>query len=234
MKKENFVIISFIITTILITYASSLAEDKTEKFDYKDFKKVEVGWGMHVKINQSNLYSVEVKADESDFKYLKVEKSHETLKFYIDKRNWHPRDDIYITITTPELIGLELSGGSEGRIKMDASEKPFDCELSGGSALKGELKCADISVNLSGGSEVSLSGNAKDLKIEGSCGSEIKLKEFLVSNVNADLSGGSEVTINMNGKLNVDASGGSEVTFYGKAEYGHSDLSGGSSVTQGK
>jgi hypothetical protein len=232
MKKEITAIISFIIVTIFITYIGTFAEE-TKKYDFKDFTGVSVGWGMNVKINQSDSYSIEVKTSEENLKYLKVEKSGRKLKFYIDKHNWHKRGDIDITITMPVLTELGLSGGSDGKIKMDVSGKSFSADLSGGSELHGDLKCADINLELSGGSEVSLNGKGDDLKIDGSGGSEFKMKDFSVANVDADLSGGSEVVVKMNGKLNVDASGGSEVTFYGKAEYGHSSLSGGSEIKQG-
>jgi hypothetical protein len=232
MKKEMLAILSFIVITILITYVGIFAEE-TKKFDYKDFSSVSVGWGMNVKIDQSDSYSIEVKASQENLKYLKVEKSGETLRFYFDKHNWHKRGDIYISITMPELTELGLSGGSQGKIKMEIPGKSFESDLSGGSELHGNLKCTNTNLNLSGGSEVQLSGSGKDLKIEGSGGSEFKLKNFSVSDVDAELSGGSEVVVTMNGKLDVEASGGSEITFYGKAEYGHTSLSGGSEVTQG-
>jgi hypothetical protein len=232
MKKEILTALSFIIVIILITYIGTHAEE-TKKYDFKDFTGVSVGWGMNLKINQSDTYSIEVKASESNLKYLKVEKSGTKLRFYIDKHNWHKRGDIDIEINMPELTELDLSGGSDGKIKMNVSGKTFSAELSGGSELHGNLKCANISMDLSGGSEITLNGEGDNLKLEGSGGSEFKMKEFTVKNVDADLSGGSEVAITMHGKLNVDASGGSEVTFYGKAEYGHSSLSGGSEIRQG-
>lgn len=232
MKKEVLAILSFIVLTILITYIGTYAEE-TKEYDFKDFTRVSVGWGMNVKIDQSDSYSVEVKTSSENLKYLKVEKSGNKLRFYIDKRSWHKRGNIYVKITMPVLTDLELSGGSEGKVNMDVSGKSFSANLSGGSELHCNLKCADINMELSGGSEVSISGKGNDLKIEGSGGSEFKMKDFAVDNVDADLSGGSEVSITMNGKLNVNASGGSEITFYGKAEYGHSSLSGGSEIRQG-
>lgn len=232
MKKEILTTVSCIILMILINYKGTFAEE-TKKYDFTDFTGVSVGWGMNLKIEQSDTYSIEVKTSSENLKYLKVEKYGRILKFYIDKHSWHKRGNIYVSITMPELTELNLSGGSDGKIKMDVSGKPFSADLSGGSEIHGNLKCADIDLELSGGSEVTLNGKGDDLKMEGSGGSEFKMKDFSVANVDADLSGGSEVAITMHGKLNVDASGGSEVTFYGKAEYGRSSLSGGSEIRQG-
>jgi len=188
---------------------------------------------MKLKVTQSDKYSIEVKADKQDFEYLKVETSGKKLRVYIDKNNYHKEDDIYVTITMPVLEGVSLSGGSEGIIKFDKTNKDFVTELSGGSELKGNLKCADIYLECSGGSEVSLKGSGKNLKIEGSGGSELKMKDFSVKDVSADLSGGSEVQIKMDGKINCDLSGGSEVIYWGTAILGDTDFSGGSSISQG-
>jgi|WetSurMetagenome_2_1015567.scaffolds.fasta_scaffold189255_2 hypothetical protein len=232
MKKEIKRILGFIIFAFFITNISLFAED-AKKYDYKDFTGVSVGWGMHVKIEQADSYSVEVKASEKNLRYLKVEKSGNKLKFFFEEHSWFSRGDIYISIKMPELTELGLSGGSQGKIKMNIANKSFSGDLSGGSELHGDLKCANIDLSLSGGSEVGLEGSGKDLKIDGSGGSEFKMKNFSAADVDAELSGGSEAEVKMNGKLDIEASGGSELTFYGKATYGHTSLSGGSEVTQG-
>ncbi|HSP86789.1 MAG TPA: DUF2807 domain-containing protein, partial [Ignavibacteriaceae bacterium] len=128
---------------ILVLFFFSLtvfAGEVTKKFDFKDFQKVSVGSGMHVDISQSNSYSIEVKAEENDFKYLKVEQDGDEVKFYIDKRNFRSEDEINIKISMPSLTGIGLSGGSIGKFNMDVSLNNFSCDLSGGSILKGSLK----------------------------------------------------------------------------------------------
>ncbi len=233
MFRRISLTIIFLVISLLLNNAATFAEEVTRNYDDKDFHSVSVGWGMKLKITQSDNYSIEIKAEKRDFKYLKVESSGSRLRIYIDKNNYRRDNDIYVTITMPALTGLELSGGTEGIIKTDVSGKNFTAELSGGSELKGNLKCADINLELSGGSELSLNGTGKDLKVEGSGGSELKMKEFAVKDVTADLSGGSEVQIKMDGKINCDLSGGSEVIYWGTAILGNTDFSGGSSISQG-
>jgi len=110
----------------LFLFASTIfAGEVTKKYDYKDFQVVSIGYGMKVDISQSNSYSIEVKADEKDFEFLKVEKDGDNLKFYIDKRNYRREDEINIKITMPALTGINLSGGSIGRISMDVSSTNF-------------------------------------------------------------------------------------------------------------
>lgn len=232
--KRNIVKVLFLSTLLIFPAYRSVQGQETRKYDFKDFSKVEVSHGMHVKITQSDNYSIEVKASERDFKHLEVDKDGQTLEFTMDHFYNHRQDDIYINITMPKLAALNLSGGSMGQIAMSSGSDNFSSHLSGGSKLKGKIDCGRISIGLSGGSWVGLTGTGGNMKIDGSGGSIFKLKDLAVKNVDAELSGGSQAEINMNGKLNTDQSGGSKITYYGNAVMGDTDFSGGSSVTSGQ
>jgi hypothetical protein len=223
---------SFLFSALLLV-SVAFAGEVTKNFDYKDFSEVNVGYGMKVEITQSNAYSIEVQADERDFKYLKVEKEGDNLRFYINERNYRKADDINIKITMPSLEAIGLSGGSIGNIDMDISTKNFDCDLSGGSILKGKLNCGDLDLDLSGGSQATLKGKGGNAEIDGSGGSIFKLKDFSVNNAEISLSGGSQVSVNINETLNASQSGGSQITYYGSPEIGNTSFSGGSGIRKG-
>jgi hypothetical protein len=230
MKKT--VILYGLILYLLITNLNFPANRITKKYIYKDFNKVEVSNGMLLNVTQSSDFNIEVNAEESDFEYLKVEKKENTLRIYIDKENYRKSGDIKIDIQLPSLTGLDLSGGSQGKVAMDIADN-FDCELSGGAGIAGSLSCNNINMEISGGSTVSLSGKGTNLTVEGSGGSIFHLKNYNVKNVDVDLSGGSRLEINMNGILNGDASGGSRVIYYGDAKIGNTDFSGGAGISRG-
>lgn len=232
--RRNLLKALYLSIPVLFLAFSLVSAQETRKFDYKDFNKVEVGYGMQVQITQSNNYSVEVKASDRDFEHLKVEKHGRTLNFTIKGWFTQRQDEITINITMPKLTAIKLSGGSKGIITMDNASDKFEAGLSGGAKLKGTLNCANASFDLSGGSWVSLSGKGNNLSVDGSGGSSFKLKDFKVTNVNSELSGGSEAEVYMNGKLNADQSGGSRIIYYGNATLGRTDMSGGSSVTKGE
>lgn len=234
MKKTTLLKFRLISVALFIIGQCSYAEDSNRKFDFVDFSKVSVSNGMEITISQSTTYSIQVEGAANDLKHLKVEKSDHFLKFYCEKTGWHQSNSITIQISMPILTELDLSGGSEAKIKMNQPDEPFACDFSGGSTIMGELICKETTIETSGGSEIKLTGTGGNLEASGSGGSEFRLQDFSVLNVDAELSGGSELYITMNGELNVDASGGSEIIFYGKAEYGRTDLSGGSSVNKGR
>lgn len=228
MKKILFVVLPLFLLT------SAFAEEITKKYDFKDFTGVSVSHGMNLKITQSDSYSIEVKADEKDFKFLSVEKNGDDLEFYITQKNYRHTEEIEITISMPALTNLQLSGGSTGNLVMDVSNKSFDLGLSGGSEVEGELKCGDINLQLSGGSHVFLKGKGKNAALAGSGGSIFDMKNFSAEDVDSQLSGGSQVKITMNGTLNTVQSGGSEITYYGNVDLGSTSFSGGSGVHKGE
>jgi hypothetical protein len=229
------ILISIFILNICLAITGNIypADRTTKKYDYKDFSKVEAGSGMLVKISQSSSYNIEINAEEEDFEYLKVEKNGNDLRIYIDKNNYRKHGDIKIDIKMPVLTGLDLSGGAQGKLSMDIKDN-FNCELSGGAEVSGNLSCENINLEISGGSIINLSGKGADLTADASGGSVYHLKDFSVKSVDVDLSGGSRLEINMNGTLNVDASGGSRVIYYGNATLGSTDFSGGSGISKGE
>ena len=231
MKKiivSLLILIGFLFSTVN-TYP---ADRQTKKYDFNDFSKVEAGNGMLLNISQSSSYSIEINAEQEDFKYLKVEKRGNTLEIYIDKNNYRKHGDIKVKINMSSLTGLGLSGGAQAKLSMDIKDN-FEGDFSGGSKLSGNLSCTNINLEISGGSEIHLTGTGGNLTADASGGGIFHLKEFNVKDVNADLSGGSRLEIKMDGTLNVDASGGSRVIYYGSAKIGQTDFSGGSGISQG-
>jgi hypothetical protein len=235
---KNYLYTILLSACILISSTIYASDRSSKTYNFKDFTTVEVSSGMHLTVTQSNSYSIEVTADSKDFEYLRVEKEGNALKFRFKKDFWSfglgKHHQVDVNIKMPALTGTDLSGGSVGKINMDISSQRFTAELSGGSSINGNLKCANIQLELSGGSVAEFSGNGKNLKVEGSGGSIFNLKNFHTGNVDAELSGGSQVTVTMNGTLNASQSGGSHLTYYGNASIGDTDFSGGSGVSKGK
>lgn len=181
------------------------ASETTKKFDYKNFTSVDAGWGMHVKITQSDSYSIEVKGDDRDMQYFRAEQKGEKVRFYIDKHSFRSHDEIYITISMPELRDLDLSAGAFGEIAMK-TKSDFKGDLSAGSSLNGNLECRNLNLDLSAGSSIKLTGKARDLVLDGSAGSIFRLKELEAENAVLDLSAGSSAHINCSGTVNTDQS----------------------------
>lgn len=210
------------------TYAQS-----TKTYDYKNFESVGVSSGMNIKITQSDNYFIKVTGDKDDLEDIVVDNYSDRLSFKFE--NYHSRHHgkVNIEITMPKLTGLRLSGGSAGNIKMDIGSNSFSAGLSGGSELRGNLKCGNANLATSGSSVIDLNGTCNNIKLAGSGGSEYHLKNFSAGSVKAALSGGCEAAVRINGKLSFNGSGGSQLVYYGNAEPGSIRAIGGSGVSRG-
>lgn len=234
--NRKFNTLFLFIVFLFFSAASVFAQTNTRNYNFTDFNYVSVGSGIKVMINQSSKFKIDIKADQKDLDELEVEKKGDKLVIGFKHHffNFSRHGNVEATIEMPELLGIDLSGGAMGVINLDESSKNFEVDLSGGAQLGGTLNCGNISMDLSGGSVVKLEGHVVNLSLDGSGGSIFKLKGLSVKDVNADLSGGSQVTVTMNGTLNTEQSGGSNLTYFGNAQLGNTDFSGGSSMTKGE
>jgi len=196
------------------------------------FDRVDVSHGFQVDLRQGDTFSVIIRVDDNVVEHLEIAKKGDTLRIGLKRNRSYTLNNTTLEaeVTTPELTGLELSGGSHATITSFTSTADFNADLSGGSHLRGDIEAGDVTFDLSGGSHMTLSGSAQDLKLDASGGGQIDLSGFSVFDANVDLSGGARATVNPSGTLDVDASGGSHVTYVGNPTLGKIDTSGGSSV----
>ena len=204
----------------------------TEEKDFTDFTIVEVGWGFEVKVDQSDSYSISIKADDNMFDYIEVSQTEDTLTIGLKWGYNYQNVTLRAEITMPNLYELEFSGGTHGTVEEFTSSHDFILELSGGSHLSGDFTTsADAEFILSGGSHlIKLEGAANNLIISGSGGSHLDLSDFTVHDATVNLSGGSHATVNLDGKLDGDVSGGSHLKYVGDPTTVDVNTSGGSTV----
>jgi len=228
-------IFAVLVLIAAILYSTKLsAQEIVKTYDNKDFNSVSLSHAMNCQLTQSDKYSIEIKADEEDFEYLKVEQKGNSIRIYIDKNNYSSDSEIKVKITMPELTDLNLSGASKVKLTMNVPGKNFSSKLSGSSYIEGSLTSGDIDISLSGSSKVKLNGKANDLDLHASGSSSLKLKHFAVKNADVQLSGSSLAELNLNGKLNTRQSGNSQIIYYGKADLGSTNFSGSSGIKKGE
>jgi len=204
----------------------------TQEEPITGFDKVDISYSFEANISQGESFSVVIRADDNLVEHLQVVKQGSTLKIGL-KPN---RDYTIINatmeaeVTMPELVGLDLSGSSDANVSGFESTKSLLVDLSGNSALLGDIQAGDTRFDVSGNSSVTLSGSAGDLTIDASGNSEVDLSDFPVSDANVDTGGASVVTVNLSGRLNADASGKSNIYYLGDPTLGTIDTSGSSTI----
>ena len=203
----------------------------TRQEDYTGFDSLDVGHGFHIEVSQGEAFGVELRVDDNAVEHLKVEMDGSTLRLGLKSPLYTTLNvTLRATVTMPELAGLVLSGGSDGRITGFRSTRPLALEVSGGSELRGDIEAGAVDCEVSGGSDAILSGAGGDLDLEVSGGSEVDLSGFAVADATVVASGGSDVTVNASGRLDVEASGGGTVYYLGSPTLGNINTSGGADL----
>lgn len=240
------IVVAGLLTACTVVKGSGVL--KTEERDFSDFTRVEVGSAFEVEIVQSDEFSISITADDNLFDYIQVSKRGTTLKIDVKPAVIFRSTTYRAEITMPELLGLELSGATQGTItgfetiedievsgassleleEILAGDMTFD--ISGASRINGEVDADDIEFDVSGASTVRLQGTAGDIELDLSGASNAELEDFPVSDADVNLSGASRATVNVNGRLDIDLSGASKLTYTGNPTIGDVDISGASTM----
>jgi hypothetical protein len=196
------------------------------------FDKVDISNSFSVDISQGEDFSVVIRVDDNLVDRLNVVKQGSTLKIGLEPMQSFTIFDATMEaeVTMPELVGLDLSGNSDAQLSGFESSSSLVVDLSGNSALRGDIQAGDTSFDVSGNSSAALSGSAGDVSISASGSSEVDLTDFPASNGSVDASGASTVTVNLSGRLDADASGSSDIYYLGAPELGRIDTSGSSTI----
>jgi hypothetical protein len=154
------------------------------------FDMLDINEGFNVDISQGDEFSVVIRVDDNFEEYLQVGKEGSTLKIGLEQNRIYRDATLQAEITMPELVGLDLSGGSRASV-----------------SGSGE----DIAIDASGGSGADLASfNVMNANVVASGGSQVTVN--VSGTLNVDASGGSQVSYLGNPTLGViDTSGGAQV-----------------------
>lgn len=215
-----------------ITRISGSGNVITVQPDFDGFDRLEISHAFSAEITQGRQYEIEIRLDDNLEDELEVLLSGSTLKISLQPNRTYNFNDVTleVTITMPDLRGIQLSGASHADLAGFSSIERLSLEVSGASTILGEIDTGDLSVDVSGASHVNLSGEGDDLNADASGASTIDLEDFRVHDVDAQVSGASKLTVSMDGTLNADLSGASNLVYYGDVQLGSIDTSGASSI----
>ena len=182
---------------------------ETETRTIEDFDRVEIGGGVELEVTVGAATSFEITAQPNLLPILSSEVDGGTLRVR-GTDSYTATETVVVRVSTPELHGLDLSGGSRGSVTgVDADR---------------------LEIELSGGSQLSLGGTAADLSLSVSGGSRASLTDLEVATASVELSGAGRAELTATDRVTGEASGGSALEVRGPAAV-EVDASGGSSVT---
>ena len=205
---------------------------ETETYAFADFNEVEISSAFKFEIEQSSSYSINVTADDNIMEYVRVSQDGQTLKIGLRTVMWLGPVTLKVSVTMPELSGLDVSGASRGTVSDFSSTQDLDITVSGASRVTGDLVAGNVEFDISGASTIQLEGSASDMNANVSGASSLNLDDFTVNNADVDFSGASSGTINLNGRLDADVSGASRLWYIGEPTMGTIDTSGASTISK--
>jgi hypothetical protein len=183
---------------------------KSETRQSAAFSHLDVSNGIRVAVRIGPAEPLVVRAQENLLPLIATEVLGDTLRIH-STHSYTTSETIEITIVTPTLNGITMSGGSHGQIDGLAVDR-FDADLSGGAVVSAAGTASSVSLGVSGGSRA-------------------EFADLATKTVRVDLSGGSNATIRASEQVNGSASGGAHATVLGKATISVS-TTGGSSATR--
>jgi hypothetical protein len=182
-------------------------QSETRKADA--FTRIAVSGGIGVTVRTGPSYALEVSAQENILPVIATDVEGDTLRIR-STESYSTSEGVEVAVATPALVGISMSGGSQGRMEGLDAER-LDIELSGGASLTATGTATSVALNMTGGSRASLENlTATTITLDLSGGTTATVQAS--DRVSGSASGGSRVAVLGDPQLNVEVSGGGEVT----------------------
>ena len=202
---------------VLLGLAASVlalpAAAETRSFDLPAFDRIDISAGLHVVAVADGAQSVSVVSEDGDFSDLQIEVKDGVLFLSREwnRLRWHQKKaDYKITVSAPQIRGLDASSGSYSKLsKIDSRQ---------------------FSLDLSSGSFTEISGRSDECAIDLSSGANLVAKEFICDRANVDVSSGGHGEVSVLMALVGDASSGGHMAVFGSPERVNIDRSSGGRI----
>ena len=206
----------------------------TEERTIGTYEKLSVYDAFDVSVTYGSATSkITVEANDNLMKYIITELDGDYLVIKLDSKiSVKSSATLKINITVPKLTEIKASGASSVEFLSELSTSNLNLNLSGASALKGDVNLTSCNFNLSGASQIDVAGSINTAIIELSGASSIGNYNCSIDNLSIDLSGASSGSLTLNEIINIDASGASSLNYKGNGTINAIELTGASSINK--
>ena len=206
----------------------------TEERTIGTYEKLSVYDAFDVSVTYGSATSkITVEANDNLMKYIITELDGDYLVIKLDSKiSVKSSATLKINITVPKLTEIKASGASSVEFLSELSTSNLNLNLSGASALKGDVNLTSCNFNLSGASQIDVAGSINTAIIELSGASSIGNYNCSIDNLSIDLSGASSGSLTLNEIINIDASGASSLNYKGNCTINTIELTGASSINK--
>lgn len=205
-----------------------ITQTRTEN---NDFQKIEVSSGIEVVVEQADVKSITVEADDNLQKFIstKVENGVLVIK---SEEGYNSTQTPKVTVKMPVISGLNSSSGSKITSANTLISPNMNVESSSGSEINIAVEADTIS--LESGSDSSIKARGKALKLEtvSSSGSEIDAERLMANEVISQSNSGSRTIVSPILTLKAVASSGSSINYRGTPKTLEDKTSSGGSINK--
>ncbi|RZJ67035.1 MAG: DUF2807 domain-containing protein [Flavobacterium sp.] len=195
-----------------------------------NFTKIKASRGLDVEIEQADVTSVVVEADDNLISHITTKLEGNTLVISSDYNGYTNVTAKKVTVKMPKIEGLTAEAGSSIRSLNNLISENLSLETNSGANMKVVVEAEDLSAESSSGSTLEVSGKAIDFDTNSSSGSGVEAGQLLANDVSADASSGSHIVVHPIVKLDGKASSGGSVEYNNDPKSLERDESSGGSV----
>lgn len=225
-------IIKSILSLVFLFSIITLHAQSTETREVGNFNSISVQSGIDLYLTQDDNKSVEIKANDDIIDRILTKVEGNTLKIYIDKKNWKRNNNgqMVAYVSVSYLNRLTASGGSD--VESQGVWKSEDLKIiaSGGSDIEMSVEVDFLEITCSGGSDIDLNGSTQKMDLTSSGGSDFNGRKLIAKDANIRSSGGSDAYVHVIDKLVARASGASDIHYSGDPQIRDIDTSSSSDV----
>lgn len=177
------------------------------------FTKIEVENGIELIVEQAELASIVVEADDNIIDDITTKISNGTLKIELEKNVFRNISVRKVTVKLPVIHEIESSSAATVTSQNILKSDYLKLDASSASEITIKVESDKVAASASSGSEITLEGLALELEVDASSGSTINAEKLEANNVNADASSGASVEVNAKAYLKAEASSGAGISY---------------------
>lgn len=196
------------------------------------FTKVKAGNGIDVVIEQADVVSVVVEADDNLVPHIKTEVRGNTLEITCDFNNFMNVASKKVIVKLPKVESLTTDSGAALTTTGSIRSADLDLDAASGSSITGSFEVDDLSADTGSGASMKLEGKAIKFDAASASGSTLDSGELVANDVIAEASSGSSLLVHPMVELKGKASSGGSVKYNTEPQKFSKDESSGGSVSK--
>lgn len=218
-----------LVTTIWWQTDKESYEEVTEELPITAFEKLEI-WGMlNVLVSDGPTYSLTARGSRRAIHNVKVRQRGKWLKIGSGFFFWHRQYDLLLTLTTPNLSKLDVSGACTVQLSGFRELSTLDIDITGASNVSLEGEAQVLNIDITGASRLSLIGRGNTLAADLTGASTLHALQYPVEDATVEVTGACTAQIYATRILKAEATGASKVHYQGEPSV-HFESSGAGSI----